>query len=447
VTTSFDGKTFTKRYDAVAVCCGTHQVPKRPNLTGIDLFQGSIEHSFRFWDAKQYVGKNVVVVGMGESSADIVRDISDVASSCRLLVRSYPLCVPRVLPTGFPADSMTCRLFYPNRQDSLLVWVISCVIAFLVFAPMMLFRLFKSYFDWPYELDAFQQPRYRFMDVNTVREQGLVSLLAKWHGTDNTSFVNKFATKNVSWLPNVLAGKIQVQLGKIRSLKERSVEVDDGSVFENVDAIVLCTGYKDEFAFLPADVAPPNNDVRKLFLHAFNPNVGSSLAFIGFSRPTTGAIPLCSELVARYFALLVSEERKLPANIAQLAVENEQRENSIIRNSLKVRSCVQPTEYMDDLATLIGCCQSPWAYWYRPLRFLTHLVQLNCGARFRLVGPHADPKMAEEWLAKVPITVPVPAVLILSVHKVLHCLGLNSGDIMVDLRKWGVEATNVLAFA
>lgn len=285
------------------------------------------------------------------------------------------------------------------------------------------------------------------MDVNTKREAGLVALMAKWHGTDNTSFVNKFATKNVSWIPNVLNGKITVHLGKIRRLRERAVEVDDGSVFEGVDAIVFCTGYKDEFSFLPVDVAPPNNDVRKLFLHAFNPKVGASLAFIGFSRPTTGAIPLCSELVARYFALLVSETRKLPSNVAELAAENEKRENSLIAHSLEVRSCVQPTEYMDDVATLIGCCASPWRYCHRPLRFLAHLLQLNCGARFRLVGPHAQPALAEAWLARIPITVPVPAVLILSVHKVLHCLGLNSGDVMVDLRKWGIEATNALAFA
>jgi hypothetical protein len=446
VTTSCDAKTTAKRYDCVAVCCGTHQIPKRPSFEGIDSFKGDIDHSYQFWDAKRYTGKNVLVVGMGESSADIVRDISDVAKSCHLLVRSYPLCVPRLLPEGFPADSMTCRLFYPNRQDSLIVWLLSCIIAFVIFAPLVVLKVLKTHLAWPQPRDAFGQEKWRFMDVNTKRGTEMVALMAKWHGTDNTSFVNKFATKNVSWIPNVVNGKIIMHLGKIQELEERSVLLDDGTSVD-VDAIVFCTGYRDEFDFLPADVAPPQNDVRKLFLHAFNPKVGSSIAFIGFSRPTTGAIPLCSELVARYFALLVSGELKLPSNVAALALASEEHENSLIRNSLEVRSCVNPCEYMDDVAMLIGCYQSPWTYWYRPLKFLTWMVGLNCGARFRLVGPHANPRVASAWLSKIPITVPLPAVLILSVHKVLHCLGLNSGDIMVNLRQWKVEATNVLAFA
>jgi hypothetical protein len=238
-----------------------------------------------------------------------------------------------------------------------------------------------------------------------------------------------------------------MQLGKVVRLGPRAVILEDGSTLNDLDAIVFCTGYRDEFAFLPQHIAPEGNDVRRLYLHAFNPAVGSSMAFIGFSRPTTGAIPACSELVARYFALLVSGKRSLPKDVAARAVANWMAEDKLMHNSLSVRSCVNPCEYMDDVAEQIGCVPSPWMFWYHPLKFLDHLVALNCVARFRLVGPHAKPLMAAKWLSKIPITAPLPAVLILMVNKVLFCLGLSTGDIMIDLRKWNVEATWVLAIA
>jgi dimethylaniline monooxygenase (N-oxide forming) len=442
-----DGHKETRPFDAVAVCCGTHQVPKRPAFEGAESFEGDIDHSYQFWNASKYAGKNVAVVGMGESSADVVRDISDVSASCHLVLRTYPMCVPRLLPDGHPADSMTSRLFYPNRTDSLLVWGLAAIIAFVLWAPLVLLGFVKEHLKWPYSTDAFGQTKETYMDVRTKRTKELVALMAKMHGEQNLSFCNKFATKNVSWIPNVVDGKIKMQLGKVQRLGPRSLTLEDGSTLNDLDAIVFCTGYKDEFAFLPQHIAPADNDVRRLYLHAFNPAVGSSMAFIGFSRPTTGAIPACSELVARYFALLVSEKRSLPKDVAARAVANWKAEDKLMYNSLSVRSCVNPCEYMDDVAEQIGCVPSPWMYWYNPLKFLDHLVALNCVARFRLVGPHAKPLMAKKWLDKIPITAPLPAVLILMVNKVLFCLGLSTGDIMIDLRKWNVEATWVLAIA
>ncbi len=445
---TFKGKVNESRiYDGVAVCCGAHQLPKRPVIEGVEDFQGEVEHAYRFWNAEKFAGKNVVVVGLGESAADIVRDISDVSAKCHLVLRSYPMCVPRLLPDGHPADSLTSRLFYSNRDDSFWVWAFCAVIAFVLWAPLVLLGLVRNHLKWPHPTDAFGQTKETYIDVNTKRTQELVALLAKWHGDENLSFMNKFATKNLSWIPNVLDGKINVVTGKIQRFGKRSVVLHDGTVLDDIDAVVFCTGYRDEFPFLPDHVRPPKDDVRKLFLHAFNPSVGSSVVFIGFSRPTTGAIPACSELVARYFALLVSGKRKLPADVAARAKADHDFENSLIYNSLEVRSTVNPCDYMDEVAKLIGCFPSPWMYWYRPLKFLDHLVAFNCVARYRLIGPHAKPKMAKAWLDSIPITTPLPAVLILMVNKLLFCLGLSTGDIMVDLRKWKVEATWVLAIA
>jgi dimethylaniline monooxygenase (N-oxide forming) len=434
-------------YDAVAVCCGTHQVPKRPVIAGLEEFEGSVEHSYNFWDAKNYADKKVVVVGLGESSADVVRDVSDVSSSCTLLVRQYPFLLPRVLPDGHPADSMTSRVLYPSRDDNFLLWALTLILVGIMWIPAVMFGLIKQV-KWPTpKVDAFGQENELYMDVRTPRTKEVVGLMAKWHAESNVSFVNKYATKNVSWVPNVVNGKIDVQKGKIARVTKKDVVLEDGTVLEDVDAILFCTGYKDSFQFLSAEDAPVDNDVRQLFLHAINPKVGSSLAFIGFSRPTTGAIPACSELIARYFSLLVSEKVSLPANIAERTLQNAQREDSMMYNSLQVRSCVNPCEYMDEVAREIGCYRSPWHYLFHPIEFLHFLTALNCAARFRLTGPHACPELAKKWMDKIPITLPLPALLILCVYKLACAVNLGSGDIMLDLRKRNVEATWVVSFA
>lgn len=122
--------------------------------------------------------------------------------------------------------------------------------------------------------------------------------------------------QNVSWLPNVVAGKCNIHRTTVARVTPTSVIDADGNEYP-CDVLFLCTGYVDVFPFFPDEALRPT-DVRRLFLHAFDPRFGASVAFVGFARPTSGAVPACSELVARYFALLCSGRRTLPANMEQL---------------------------------------------------------------------------------------------------------------------------------
>lgn len=180
-------------------------------------------------------------------------------------------------------------------------------------------------------------------------------------------------------------------------------------------------------------------------MHAIHPSVGPDLCFIGFSRPTSGAVPGCSELVARYHALLLSGKRVLPSNIDALTMQDKIHEEALFVRSPQVRSLVNPCEYMDSLACLIGCFQSPWAYWNQPINLFRWVAGANLLARFRLVGPHAKPGMAREWLDKVTLPLPAPVVLFVMFWKLAFCVGLGTGDFIVDARtKWGIEVTKVI---
>lgn len=82
--------------------------------------------------------------------------------------------------------------------------------------------------------------------------------------------VEQFLTKNDNFIPYLLDGSLK-EKPDIDHLEGRNVHFTDGSVVEDVDTIVLCTGYVDSFPFLK-DVQV--SDVRQLYKHMFHPDVG-----------------------------------------------------------------------------------------------------------------------------------------------------------------------------
>lgn len=114
-------------------------------------------------------------------------------------------------------------------------------------------------------------------------------------------------------------------------------------------------------------------------------------------------------------------------------------------NTPQVRTLVNPCEYMDDVAKLIGCYESPWRYWYQPVRYIKYLICQNVVARYRLTGPHAKAPMAREWLDRVTFPLPHAFLALPMFLKLAFTLGYNSGDFVVDIRALGLEATRVLA--
>lgn len=73
--------------DAVAVCSGLHLTPSIPHIPGIERVQ-MVMHSSDFQARKQFgVGKTVLVIGSGETGADIA--YLAVTSSTRRVIMSH----------------------------------------------------------------------------------------------------------------------------------------------------------------------------------------------------------------------------------------------------------------------------------------------------------------------------------------------------------------------
>ena len=82
----------TERFDAVAVCSGVHQVPFVPDIPGLAEFRGTVLHSSAFRGRAQVEGKRVLIVGAGESGADIVTETANCAVQTTLSLRRCCRC-------------------------------------------------------------------------------------------------------------------------------------------------------------------------------------------------------------------------------------------------------------------------------------------------------------------------------------------------------------------
>jgi cation diffusion facilitator CzcD-associated flavoprotein CzcO len=79
----------------VIVCTGFNRVPNEPTWPGQPDFQGEIIHSRHYSNAAPYQGKKVMVVGMGNSGAEIALDLCEGGAETYLSVRSPINIVPR----------------------------------------------------------------------------------------------------------------------------------------------------------------------------------------------------------------------------------------------------------------------------------------------------------------------------------------------------------------
>jgi hypothetical protein len=130
--------------------------------------------------------------------------------------------------------------------------------------------------------------------------------------------------------------------------------------------------------------------VRNLYKHAFFPEHDGTLALIGFVRPFTGGIPVCAELQARYFALLCSGKRRLPADVrTRIAREKAWEEACTSRSPRHTESVPSQALFCDGIAREIGCLMSVRELVTSPRLLVRQWFYAFNQASYRLQGPHA----------------------------------------------------------
>ena len=102
-------------------------------------------------------------------------------------------------------------------------------------------------------------------------------------------------------LARVAHGEV-VPKPNIAALEGASVRFADGSVEEDVDVVVYCTGYKVTFPFFDEDlISAPDNDLP-LYRRVFHPEV-DNVFFLSLLQPLGATMPL-AEAQAHWVARL-----------------------------------------------------------------------------------------------------------------------------------------------
>ncbi|CAA0228774.1 Flavin monooxygenase-like [Arabidopsis suecica] len=177
---------------------GEGVIPEIPGL--VESFQGKYLHSSEYKNGEKFAGKDVLVVGCGNSGMEIAYDLSKCNANVSIVVRSQV----HVLTRCIVRIGMSLLRFFPVK----LVDRLCLLLAELRFG-------------------------------NTSR-YGLVR-------PNNGPFLNKLitgrsATIDVGCVGEIKSGKIQV-VTSIKRIEGKTVEFIDGNT-KNVDSIVFATGYK-----------------------------------------------------------------------------------------------------------------------------------------------------------------------------------------------------------
>nr|WP_314175132.1 NAD(P)/FAD-dependent oxidoreductase [Streptomyces sp. DSM 40971] len=106
---------------AVVVATGYNHTARMPSWPGREEYEGVLLHASRYRNAKPYAGKDVLVVGAGNTGAEIAADLAQGgASRVRLAVRTVPHIVRRST-LGWPAQAngILCRRLPTRLVDGL----------------------------------------------------------------------------------------------------------------------------------------------------------------------------------------------------------------------------------------------------------------------------------------------------------------------------------------
>jgi dimethylaniline monooxygenase (N-oxide forming) len=107
-------------FDGVVVAAGHQSIPRHPPQAA--GFDGEYLHSHAYRIPETYAGKRVLIIGLGNSGADIAADICTVAEKTILWVRSPVLIMPRMM-FGMPIPRILVRLERPFLPWKVRIWI------------------------------------------------------------------------------------------------------------------------------------------------------------------------------------------------------------------------------------------------------------------------------------------------------------------------------------
>jgi len=242
----------TSQTSALVVCTGINRQPRRPSWPGMEGFTGEMIHAAEYRDGRAYRGRRALVVGAGNSGAEIALDLWEHGAKVSLCVRGPLHVVPRDV-LGVPAQVASLRLMRhlpPRLADRL---------------SLMMSRAQVG------DLSPYGIRRPRLGPVSQVMRTGRVPLI------------------DIGTVALIRQGKVRVVGGIDRFAGERAHTVDGEDL--EVDLVVLATGYRSGLGELFGEQERARLlDGRELPRSFGAAAAAPGLYFVGFRNPITGQL-------------------------------------------------------------------------------------------------------------------------------------------------------------
>jgi cation diffusion facilitator CzcD-associated flavoprotein CzcO len=235
----------------VVLACGWNRDPVLPGWPGSASFRGELLHASAYANPDPYRGRDVLVVGAGNTGAEIAADLAEGgAGRVRLAVRTPPNVVPRELgpvPTTLLAIG----------QDAAPAWLVDPVNRLL-------------------------QRRF----VGDLRPYGLApapaGLVAQMRATGVTP------TIDVGLIRELRAGRVTV-VAALEGFDGDAVVLADGSRL-TPDAVIAATGYASALAPMVGHLGVLDERNRPLVHGRRTVPAAPGLRFVGLANPLKGLL-------------------------------------------------------------------------------------------------------------------------------------------------------------
>ncbi|MGN5634595.1 flavin-containing monooxygenase [Streptomyces sp. AC154] len=246
--TATGGRELTGR--AVVVATGFNHTPRIPDWSGRDAFTGELAHAADYRDPAPYAGKDVLVVGVGNTGAEIAVDLTEGgAARVRLAVRTAPHILRRST-AGWPAQGTG-------------ILVRRLPVALVDRAGRLLTRVSMP------DLADHGLPR---------PDTGLYSRVKD----------GAIPVQDVGLIKAVKGGRV-VPVAAVESFDEDAVVLADGSRI-TPDAVIAATGYLRSLEGLVGHLGVLDERGRPVVRGGRTPKQAPGLYFTGFTNPISGML-------------------------------------------------------------------------------------------------------------------------------------------------------------
>ena len=236
------------RSKCVVLATGYNRVPYMPVWPGQDRFKGTLLHSRQYRNAAPFVGKKVLIVGIGNTGAELALDLCENGALPSISVRG---------PVNFIRRDIAGR---PAQHTAILLGKLP--------APVYDF-IARQVQKWTVgDLTPYGLPPSPYAPSEQLRRFGKVPVI------------------DIGTIDRIKQGKIKILPG-IQGFNEDSVTFQNG-VTEAFDAVIACTGYRpqvEDFLENAHLLLDEKGYIPRLW---FEQPALKGLYFCGFNLPLTG---------------------------------------------------------------------------------------------------------------------------------------------------------------